>query len=99
MEVVDALLPPFVTVLLWDIDPSAIDLQGDARLIFERVMTRGGWDAMKWLRATYPLGGLAEFVREEGPRRLTPRDLAYWALVCGVDVEVGPGGGRPAWAG
>jgi hypothetical protein len=92
-------LPAFVTRLLWDVDPGGIDAQRDCSLIFERVMSRGSWDAMKWLRATYPRAALAGFVCGEGGRRLAPRDRAYWALVCDVEVEVGPGGGRPAWAG
>jgi hypothetical protein len=96
---VDAPLPEFVSRLLWDVDPSRIDLQRDAGLIFERIMSRGSWDAMNWLRARYSRDEIASFVRKEGARRLSPRDLAYWALVSGVDAEVGAGGGRPSWAG
>jgi hypothetical protein len=92
-------LPPFVALLLWDVDPGAIDPARDAALIFERVMSRGSWEAMKWLRATYPRAALADFVRGEGARRLSPRDLSYWGLICDVPVVVGPGGGRPSWAG
>jgi hypothetical protein len=92
-------LPDFVTRLLWDVDPTTIDPGRDAALIFERVMSRGSWDAMKWLRATFPRAALADFVRGDGGRRLAPRDRAYWALVCDVHVDVGPGGGRPSWAG
>ena len=57
---------------------------------------------MKWLRAHYPNALLAEFVRTRGARLLAPRDLAYWAVVCDVDVPQvarDPGGGRPRWAG
>ena len=91
-------VPSFIERLLWDVDVSAIDPRRDRRLIFERVMSRGSWEAMKWLRATYAVDELADFVRREGRRKLTPRDLAYWALVCDVDAEPGPGGGRPSWA-
>ena len=92
-------LPDFVARLLWDVDLGQIELHRDAALILERVMSRGSWEAMKWLRASYPPEELADFVRREGSRRLSPRDLAYWALMCGVDAKVGTGGGRPAWAG
>jgi hypothetical protein len=88
--------------LLWDVDVEQIDLERDSSLVFERVMSRGTWDAMKWLRHRYPVGKLADFVRNRGRRVLSPRDLAYWALVCDVDlnqVEGDPGGGRPRWAG
>jgi hypothetical protein len=92
-------LPAFVARLLWDVDPGGVDLQRDAALVLERVMSRGSWEAMKWLRASYSREQLAAFVRTQGARRLSPRDLAYWALVCGVDAHIGVGGGRPSWAG
>jgi hypothetical protein len=92
-------LPPSVARLLWDVDTSAIDARRDAALIIERVMSRGSWDAMKWLRSTYAISELAAFVRTHGARRLSPRDRAYWALICGIEVEPEAGGGRPRWAG
>lgn len=95
-------LPDFLVRLLWDVDPAAIDPEHHRALIFERVMSRGGWDAMCWLRARYAKEQLAAFVRDQGPRKLAPRDLAYWALVCDVELAQGApdtGGGRPRWAG
>ena len=92
-------LPACVTRLLWDLDPAHIDPDRDRALIFERVMGRGTWEAMGWLRARYPKEVLADFVREQGPRKLTPRDLAYWSLVCDVEAAAATGGGRPGWAG
>jgi hypothetical protein len=89
--------------LLWDVDVLQIDPDRDRALVFERVMSRGTWEAMKWLRRRYPTEQLAEFVRTRGLRVLAPRDRAYWALVCDVEVVPGSppvaGGGRPRWAG
>jgi hypothetical protein len=95
-------LPEDVRRVLWDVDLATFDPEGGRALIIERVMSRGSWDAMRWLRKSYPLAALADFVRTRGRRALAPRDLAYWALVC--DVDLGPegpgaGGGRPPWAG
>lgn len=92
-------LPNEVTVLLWDVDPSNVDLRVHGDYVIERVMSRGGWDAMRWLRRTYPDATLADFVKRKGETALAPRERAYWALVTGCDVVVGPGGGRPSWAG
>ena len=92
-------LPPSVTRLLWDVDVAAIEPDRDRALVFERVMTRGSWDAMQWLRRCYSREAIAEFLRARGARALTPRDLAYWALVAGIEVPSTRGGGRPRWAG
>lgn len=92
-------LPAYITSLLWDSEVAAVDLDRDRALIFERVMTRGTWAAMVWLRERYARADIAEFLRGPRARRLSPRDLAYWCLVFDVDAPAGPGGGRPAWAG
>jgi hypothetical protein len=92
-------VPESVSRLFWDVDPASIDLERDRAFVFERVMSRGTWDAMTWLRGRYDLDAIRTFVREEGARKLAPRDLAYWALVAGLDVRAEPGGARPRWAG
>ena len=94
-------LPEDVGRLLWDADLARLDLDRDqdSRLVMERVMSRGTWDAMQWLRRRYSKESLAAFLRVHGARKLAPRDRAYWALVCDVDLPVEPGGGRPSWAG
>jgi hypothetical protein len=97
-----AAIPEDVARLLWDVDLTRFDADRDRALLMERVMSRGTWQAMTWLRQRYPKAVLAEFVRERGRRVLAPRDLAYWALVCdveGAQPAADAGGGRPRWAG
>ena len=62
-------------------------------------MSRGTWEAMRWLLGAYPASALREFVEQVGSRVLSPRALAFWALMTDADVEVPQGDGRPAWAG
>ncbi|MBX3131458.1 MAG: hypothetical protein KF718_32375 [Polyangiaceae bacterium] len=93
-----AVLPEHVRHLFWEVSPGDVDLELHRDYVFERVMTRGGWDAMRWLRATYPRSVIADFLRRRG-ERLTARDRAYWSLVAGVADAQTPGGGRPKWAG
>lgn len=90
-------LPDEVARLFWDVDPEAVDLERHRDYVLERVMSRGGWSAMKWLRGVYSANSIGEFVRRKGTR-LAPRDLAYWALIAGTDVAIPTGGGRPPWA-
>jgi hypothetical protein len=91
-------LPAAVASLFWDVDPSSVDLEAHRDYVIERVMTRGGWEAMKWLRRTYDRDQLGAFLLRKGSR-LPPRELAYWSLIAEVDLLAGPGGGRPRWAG
>lgn len=91
-------LPEAVRILFWEVEPENVDLQRHRDYVMQRIMTRGSWEAMRWLRRTYPLEQVADFIRRKG-RKLTPRDEAYWALIARVEVIQRPGGGRPAWAG
>jgi hypothetical protein len=96
---VTAAVPEELAALFWEVDPDTIDLRLHGDYVIERVMTRGTWRAMTWLRRTYPDHVLADFVRRRGSASLPPREHAYWALVTGCEVDAATGGGRPRWAG
>ena len=92
-------LPDEVVRLFWDVDPGEIDLVRHRDYVMGRIMSRGGWGAMRWLRQIYSPPDMAEFLRRSGARLLAPRDLAYWCLIAGLELPAKPGGGRPPWAG
>lgn len=87
--------PDDVARLFWEVDPASINLESHRDYVIERVMTRGTWAAMKWLREAYSTETLADFLRRRGDR-LAPRDAAYWSLVCGVHPAPHT---RPSWTG
>ncbi len=89
--------PDAVKKLFWEVDPSGVDVVKHRDYVLERVITRGGWNAMKWLRRVYNLETIGGFLLRKGSR-LDPRDLAYWALITNTEVAVASGG-RPPWAG
>ena len=95
-RVLQASLPDFIRILFWDVDPATVDLVRHRDYVMERVMTRGGWDAMRWLRSTYETSSLADFLSTRG-ERLAPRERAYWSLVASCEVPQEQGGGRPGW--
>jgi hypothetical protein len=84
--------------LFWGVDPTAIDLDRHKDFVIERVMSRGSWRAMRWLRSVYATEVLASTLRTI-QSRLAPRDVAYWSLVTRAGVAPTPGGARPPWAG
>lgn len=84
--------------MFWEVDPADIQLPVHNDYVLERLMQRGDWNAMKWIRANFETAVLKEFMRRRGDR-LAPRERAYWALVAGVAIPPATGGGRPSWAG
>lgn len=63
----------------------------------QRIMTRGSWEAMCWLRETYDPRLLNDFLRRKGST-LAGRDLAYWSLVSSGLQYNKVGGATPLWA-
>jgi len=90
-------LPASLHALFWEVDPPVVDLDRHADYVIERVMSRGDWAAMRWLRSAYARDALASFLRRRGSR-LAPRERAYWCLIAGVELPIERGGGRPPWA-
>jgi hypothetical protein len=90
--------PPEVARLFWDTDPAQVNLRRHHDYVMERVMARGGWTAMCWLRQAYSREELADFLSRKGAR-LPPRELAYWAVIAGIHIPIPRGGGQPSWAG
>jgi hypothetical protein len=90
--------PPDVVRLFWDVDAERIDLHLHRDYVMERVMLRGGWTAMRWLREIYTLAEIGDFLVRKGGR-LAPRELAYWSLIAGIEISSLRGGARPPWAG
>jgi len=90
--------PPEVARLFWDVDAAGVDPARHRDYVMERVMARGDWAAMGWLRRTYTPDEMADFLRRKG-ERLAPRERAYWAVIAGIEMPIPRGGGRPPWAG
>ena len=81
-------IPTTVRSLLWEYS------LGDTTLsdrwyptIIERVMQRGGWDDMLWLLRAFDRERLRAFLVHRGRRVLAPRELRFWARICGVADE------------
>jgi len=80
-------LPEFLFPLFWEYDPRTMDIVKHASLIIGRIMERGSWASMVWLRETYSREQLVSFLEGRGRRMLPPRELNYWALISGIDPE------------
>ena len=53
----------------------------------ERIMTRGSWKAMHWLRDTYSTQQIKTFLINKGVNVLPPRELNYWLLLTNTAPE------------
>ena len=66
--------------LFWDVDPSTVDPERNARWLLERVVQRGRWEDWLLLRRRYGKAGIARLA----PRlRLDPKAANFLRLYCG----------------
>jgi hypothetical protein len=80
-------IPEAVRELLWEYRiEGALNPQWEDAVL-ERVMQRGGWSEMRWLVRSFDRARLRNYLARRGHRVLAPRELRYWALVCGVPDE------------
>lgn len=62
--------------LFWDVDPTTIDKEKNARYIIERVLDFGNDKEVKWVYEAYPHSLIAEVVKES--RSLRPQTKTLW---------------------
>ncbi|MFH1176866.1 MAG: hypothetical protein V1750_05610 [Acidobacteriota bacterium] len=81
-------IPATVRQLLWEYQvPAAPAGAAWERAIIEKVMLRGRWDDMRWLLQCFSRDMLGDYLERRGCRALAPRELRFWALVCGVPAS------------
>jgi hypothetical protein len=74
-----------VEALLWEYSLEKIPSgEGWHLTIIERVMQRGCWDDMVWLLQAFDRERLRDYLEHRGRRALAPRELRFWATICGV---------------
>jgi len=62
----DMKLPEFLFPLFWEYYPETIDIVKHAGPIMDRIMERGSWASMLWLRRTYSKVQLVSFLEKRG---------------------------------
>jgi hypothetical protein len=69
-------IPAAVTMLFWDVDPAALDLDLHKNFIIERVLNMGDENSLNWLWQEYGAGIICNAVLNS--RRLTLKTARCW---------------------
>ena len=77
-------LPPNLYRFFWEYNQQEIDIHKHYELIMARIMARGNWQSMVWLREIYSGKKIRDFLFRKGWKVVPPRELNYWALVGGI---------------
>lgn len=77
-------LPELLRPFFWDCDYARITWTGHRDFVISRVLARGNWEAIRWLRETVGDGGLREYLAVHHGKELSPRQLRFWEVVLGI---------------
>jgi hypothetical protein len=77
-------IPEFLQPFFWEYTHQNIDTARHASTIMARIMERGSWEAMVWLKKTYSPEQIKNFLIHKGKDSLPPRELNYWLLISEV---------------
>jgi hypothetical protein len=78
-------LPPAISSLFWDCDPSRLDWERNRDFVVGRALASGGWAAARWVREQLGDAGLKAWLERNEGRGMSPRRLRFWQLVLDLD--------------
>ena len=74
-------LPPNLEAFFWDYAPGAVSWDAHREFIIERVLARGDWDAIRWLRTELGDEALRAVIMRTHGRSLTRPQIRLWQLL------------------
>ena len=77
-------LPHEMQSLFWDCDFASVRLDQHRSFIIRRILDRGDWDAITWLRRAIGDDAIRGWFLEKSGHGLDPRKLRFWGLILGL---------------
>jgi hypothetical protein len=74
-------LPAHLKCVFWDYRFDQLSWERDRDLVIARVLQRGDWEAIQWLRTSVPADELRQWILSREGRGLDARRLRFWELV------------------
>ena len=75
------ILPKKLRTFFWDYPFARLSITKDRDLIIRRLLSRGLWDAVCWVRRQIGDQTLREWLIAHKGRGLTPRQLRFWGVI------------------
>lgn len=80
-------LPQDLKTLFWDTDFDTVDLEKHRNFIIRRVLDRGDWQAISWLRKTVGDTVIRDWFLAKNGGGLDPRRLRFWGLILNLPAH------------
>ena len=76
--------PDYVKSLFWDCDINDIDVEKHQDFIIRRVLDRGEWSAVKWLRKDVGDDAIRNWLLKTKGKGLEPRKINFWGIILNI---------------
>jgi hypothetical protein len=76
-----------VRSLFWEYGDRDVSLEGDRDFVTGRVLSAGGWEALRWLRREMGESSLRDYLSRTRGRLLSPRQLRLWQVLLDLPEE------------
>jgi len=80
-------LPQDLESLFWDCDFASVRLDKHRSFVIRRVLDRGDWDAITWLRRTVGDAAIRDWFIARKGRGLDPRKLRFWEVILELPTD------------
>ena len=74
-------LPDNLKSLFWDCDFSSLDLRAHRNFVIRRILDRGNWQEITWLRKTLGDEAIKQWLLTKSGGGLDPRKLRFWEII------------------
>jgi hypothetical protein len=74
-------LPELLKPLFWEYDFGSLSVERDKDFLIRRILTRGDWSAIAWLRRRIGDKLLRKWILEHEGRGLSPQQLRFWQVM------------------
>jgi hypothetical protein len=81
-------LPKNLKPLFWDYDFKQLSWQQDKDLIISRILEKGDWQSILWLRHQLSDKELSTWIIAKEGRGLELRQLRFWELILGLPHRI-----------
>ncbi len=78
-------LPQALLGLFWDVNPRQVHLRRHRAFAVGRVLSRGTWAQISWLREHLGDGAIRDVLVETRARDLTRRQVRFWQVLPDLD--------------
>jgi hypothetical protein len=78
-------IPESLRSFFWDVDFDQLSWTQSTNFITRRILQRGDWSAILWLRSKWGDAGLRDWIDSQQGAGLSPRQIRFWEVV--LDLE------------